>query len=120
MPQTAMGEEVTLNRALTVTEEPFLRVCYRLMSFDVLCFTEKCAACVGSAARRHCHVNCKCQGDYPALPTTALFHAETKTKYNVKQSTLIPLNNVLRVPVHQNQHRAPCLQNYKRVSTLET
>jgi len=53
MPQTAVGKEVTQNRALTVNEEPFLRVCYRLMSFDVLCITEKCGASVVSVAERH-------------------------------------------------------------------
>jgi len=46
MPQTAKDKEVAQNRALTVAEEPFLRVCYRLMSFDVLCIAEKCGASV--------------------------------------------------------------------------
>jgi hypothetical protein len=50
MPQTAMGKEVTLNRALTVSVEPYLlRVCYGLPRCDVLCIashvTEESGAC---------------------------------------------------------------------------
>jgi len=48
MPQTAMDIYVTLNSVLTVTEELYLSVCYRLVSFDLLCIAEKRGASVVS------------------------------------------------------------------------